>query len=951
MFELIKDFFGRVFRSRLILLLAVMVVLTVLIIQRLFTLQIVNGQSYQENYTLKIEKERVLDSTRGNIFDRNGNLLAYNELAYTVRIEDNGSYESTKEKNKKLNDELSEIIKVLYQNGDQIQNDFGIQMVNGQFRFASEGNAKLRFLADVYGKSSIDKLTVSERESTPDDVIAYLAGDKKYQLSSEEYDPATLYRIIVLRYAMSQNSYQKYILTDIATAVSDETLAYISENAYRLQGVTVETSTIRKYVDSEYFSHIIGYTGKIDATEYETYSAGNDQYALTDTVGKAGIEQVMDSALKGEKGYERLYVDNLGKVVETVETVEPKAGNDLYLSIDKDLTEAVYDLLEQEIAGIVYSKIANLKEYNASNGSSASDILIPIYDVYYALINNNVLNIDHFSAPDASENEQRIEAAFLEKKQSALTMIQTQLLMEDPLSFNLLDEELKDYMNYIVTMLVENNILLSDEIDRTDTVYLAWRAREISLQEYLRHAIEKNWIDITQFELNEKYSDSSEIYDNLVAYIIDTLDHDRAFAKKVYKYVINQDMIGGRSLCLALYDQGVLLTTDPDYQPLVSEQMSSFDFLRKKIKNLELTPAQLALDPCSGSCVITNPQTGELLALVTYPGYDNNRLANNLDSAYYQLLQDDKSLPLYDHATQEETAPGSTFKMVTATAGLTEGVITVDEKIQDKGVYENVANGPTCWIYGSYHMTHGFIDVSEAIRDSCNYFFYEVGYRLANGYLSFSDALGIRKLTKYAEEYGLGDKTGIEIPESAPHIATEYPVTASIGQSDNNYATVHLARYITALANRGTVYDLTLLQKLTSPDGEEIEAYKPKVKNEMTDIADSTWSAIQRGNAMVVETQSCFDDFPIAVAGKTGTAQQIVTRPNHALFVCYAPYDGTGSTIPKLAVATRIAYGYSSSNAVEVTSKILKYYFGFATEDELLSGQAEDITTNNRVTD
>ncbi len=951
MFELIKDFFGRLFRSRLILLLIIMVILTIVILQRLFKLQIVNGESYQENYTLKIEKERVLDSTRGNIYDRDGNLLAYNELAYTVRIEDNGSYESTREKNRKLNEELAEIIRVLYKNGDQIQNDFGIQMTNGKYRFASEGNARLRFLADVYGKSSIDKLTVTERESTPDDVIAYLAGDKKYQLSTDLYTPAELYRIVVLRYAMSQNSYQKYILTDVATDVSDETLAYISENEYHLQGVTVETSTVRKYVDSEYFSHIIGYTGKIDAEEYETYSRENDQYSLTDTVGKAGIEQVMDSALKGEKGYERLYVDNLGKVVETIETVEPKAGNDLYLSISKDLTEAVYDLLEQEIAGIVYSKVVNLKEYNATSGSSASDILIPIYDVYYALINNNVLNIDHFSEPDASDNERRIEEAFLQKKQSALAMITAQLTAEDALPFNLLDDELKDYMTYIVTMLVENDILLSDQIDRTDSVFLAWRAREIPLQEYLRHAIEKNWIDITKFELNEKYSDSSEIYDNLVAYIIETLDHDRVFAKKVYKYVIHQDMVSGRTLCLALYDQEVLESSDPDYPPLLSEQTSAFDFLRKKIKNLELTPAQLALDPCSGSCVITNPQTGELLALVTYPGYDNNRLANNLDSSYYQLLQDDKSLPLYDHATQEETAPGSTFKMVTATAGLTEGVITTDEKIQDKGVYENVANGPTCWIYGSYHMTHGFINVSEAIRDSCNYYFYEVGYRLANGYNSFSDQLGIRKLTKYAKEYGLGDKTGIEIPESAPHIATEYPVTASIGQSDNNYATIHLARYVMALANRGTVYNLTLLQKLTSPDGQEITSYTPTVKNEMTDIASSTWSAIQQGNAMVIENQSHFKDFPIPVAGKTGTAQQIVTRPNHALFVCYAPYDGTGNTIPKIAVATRIAYGYSSSNAAEVSSKVLKYYFGLSTEDELLSGQAEEITTNNRVTD
>ena len=150
---------------------------------------------------------------------------------------------------------------------------------------------------------------------------------------------------------MSENSYQKYIATTIATDVSDETVAYVSENATSLQGMAISEDTVRKYVDSEYFSHIIGYTGKISEDEYNSLSASSDNYTKTDVVGKSGIEQVMDLQLQGTKGYETVYVDNLGKVVETTDTTNPSAGNDVYLSIDKNLQEAVYDLLEQEIGG------------------------------------------------------------------------------------------------------------------------------------------------------------------------------------------------------------------------------------------------------------------------------------------------------------------------------------------------------------------------------------------------------------------------------------------------------------------------------------------------------------------------------------------------------------------------------------------------------------------------
>ena len=184
--------------------------------------------------------------------------------------------------------------------------------------------------------------------------MEYLCSQKYgYNLSADDYGQKDLYRIMVIRYAMSENSYQKYIATKIASNVSKEVVAYINENMADLQGMSVAEDTIRKYVDSEYFSHLIGYTGKISQEEYEKLSKEDESYALTDVVGKSGIEQVMDATLQGIKGSETVYVDNVGRVIETKERKEPSAGNHVYLSIDKKLQEAAYHLVEQEVAGIV----------------------------------------------------------------------------------------------------------------------------------------------------------------------------------------------------------------------------------------------------------------------------------------------------------------------------------------------------------------------------------------------------------------------------------------------------------------------------------------------------------------------------------------------------------------------------------------------------------------------
>lgn len=949
-YDSVKDFLKSFFKSRLLVLSLVIILMGGVLLHRLFTLQIVEGQSYQDNYTLRIRKERVLNGTRGEILDCNGKVLAYNELTYKVTLEDNGTYAKSSERNEALNSIIARVLGVLEENGDSFVNDFNIRLKkNGSYAFTVDGTRLMRFRADIYGEKRIEDLgwdkdlKYNTAEATEEQIIAYLC-EEKYGLAQADYSPEMKYKIMVIRYALAQNAYQKYISTTIATGVSEKTMAYIKENKADLQGVDIEKDYIRKYDDSVYFASMIGYTGKISTEEYEELSEKNDSYSLTDVIGKSGIEQVMDEQLQGTKGSETVFVDVMGKELETTDHKEPSAGNNIYLSIDAGLQKAVYHLLEQELAGILYNKIINVKEFVNTTGD-ASDIKIPIYDVYFALINNGIIDTSHFTNKKASPAERNVQAVYDSHFDTVIARIKEQCASGMPEAYQAAPEEYQTYYSYIISMLQDRSVLLDEKIDKTDEAYLNWTKEEsISLKEYLEHCIHAGWIDYNVFQTEEEYSDSSEIYRDLVDYITKQLKDDDGFQKKIYQYLIKQDMISGTQLCLILYDQKVIKNDDEKRAQLENGTTSAFTFLKEKVQNIEITPAQLALDPCTASCVITDVRTGELKALVSYPGYDNNLLANTVDAEYFAKLQSDLSKPLYNRATQERTAPGSTFKMVTATAGLTEGVITPSTKINTLGKFELVDNEPKCWTYPS---RHGWIDVTNAIRVSCNYFFYQVGYDLSLVGNTYSDPTGIRKITDYAKQFGLGDTTGVEIPENKPEIAKQFPVMAAIGQSNHNYATVQLARYVTAVANKGTVYDYTLLKKMTDHNGKVIKTYEPKVKNKMDNIDDSTWKAIQNGNRLVVANTKEFRNFPIVAAGKTGTAQQVPTRGNHALFVGYAPFKS-----PEISIATRIAYGYTSHNAADVSAQILKYYFKLEEKDKLITGKARNVADSaNGITD
>lgn len=958
MVKRIKDSLAKLSVKRTTVLVMFFAFLFFLLVHRLFELQIIQGNEYAENFSVRITKQRTLKSTRGNIYDRNGNLLAYNELSYSVTLEDNGSYNTTREKQLTLNGVAYKVLQILNENGDEPDKNFHIIIdENGNYAFDISGTSLDRFKADIFGEPKIEDMEEWQATATAEEIIDHLSSsesgcyaivNKDRPYSEEELAqyglPSSLSKedilsIVRIRYALSTNSFQKYLAVTIATDVSDETVASIMENKDTLQGIDIAEDTKRVYTEGIYFSSIIGYTGKASTEELESLKEQSNKYNNNSVVGKAGIEQYMEIYLQGTDGSENVYVDNLGKVLQIDEDsiIQPQAGNDVYLTIDKDLQIAAYKLLEQKIAGIVVSNIVQAKDFDKTVIQDAKEIRIPIYDVYFSMINNNVIDINHFRDENASATERDLYARFLEKQEKVFEAIREELTGSSPVTYENLSTEMQEYLKYIVSdyLMTKTGILSSDAIDASDATYQSWsKEGTISLQEFLTYAVSQNWIDISKIELEGEYLDSKEVYNALADYLSEYLANDKSFSKLLYKYMLHDDMISGTQICIILYDQGVLSTDDGDYEGLISGQTSAYDFMIRKLSNLEITPAQLALDPCSGSLVATDPNTGEILACVSYPGYDNNRLANQMDTSYWNQLVADQAEPLYNKATQQRTAPGSTFKIVTAVAGIMENmsITQPEDGVVCSGVFDLVNPPINCW----HRAGHGWLDLEHAIKDSCNVYFSQVAYNMGlNANEVFSESTALQKLSVYAQSFDLDKNSGIEITEATPQISDDSAVRSAFGQGTHAYTTSQLARYCSTIANSGTSYNISLLDKVTDSEGNVLEDYTPTVESTL-DISQENWNRIHSGMRMVVENNAAFMDFSFPVAGKTGTAQQVKTRPDHGLFIGFAPYES-----PEIAVAVRIAFGYSSGNAASVARDFFSYSFEVEDEETLLTGMAK----------
>lgn len=376
----------------------------------------------------------------------------------------------------------------------------------------------------------------------------------------------------------------------------------------------------------------------------------------------------------------------------------------------------------------------------------------------------------------------------------------------------------------------------------------------------------------------------------------------------------------------------VILTIDSELQKYTE------DSLARTIKSISANGTKNKGADCdAGAAVVIDVKTGELLTCASYPTYDMSRF----DEIYSELLKDDAN-PLWNRAVSGTYSPGSTFKPLSAIAALQSGNLTVDEIITDEGIYKYYGDyQPACWIWTDYHLTHGPINVSQAIENSCNYFFYEVGKRM-----------GIETLDEYAKKFGLGLKTGVELSEEVSgHMASpEYKkevvssvtdqswfggdtLQAAIGQSYSLFTPIQLANYAATIANDGVRHKVNLIKSIrSSVDGSVVKEFEPQVE-ETIDMSDEVLNAVKNGMRKVTDEGSASDifaDYKIAVGGKTGTAQ-LGNGSNNAVFIAYAPFDD-----PQIAVAVVLEHGVAGTNAGYVVRDIFDKYF----EKEIASANA-----------
>lgn len=375
----------------------------------------------------------------------------------------------------------------------------------------------------------------------------------------------------------------------------------------------------------------------------------------------------------------------------------------------------------------------------------------------------------------------------------------------------------------------------------------------------------------------------------------------------------------------------VVLTLDlPLQQSAEQALLDAIMYVREQSVNEEGDGANAAC----GALAAIDVNTGEILALASCPTYDPARFYED-----YEILNSDNTLPMFNRAIGGAYEPGSTFKMATALAALAEGVITPTDTIEDEGIYRYYDDyQPACWIYRGTGETHGAVNVSEALKHSCNYFFYDVGRRTT-----------IEKMNTYAHLLGLGEATGIELteeenigklasPEQSEKDGEKWvpgdTLQYAIGQSKNLFTPLQLANYLATIVNGGTRYKTHIVKAVRdSETGQLLQETKPTVLSEI-DIEPGNLQAILEGMRDVVElgtASTVFENFEVPVGGKTGTAE-VPGRADNAIFVGFAPYDN-----PTIAVCAVIEEGVHGANAARAVRDVLETYFSHEVEEDAVA--------------
>lgn len=418
-------------------------------------------------------------------------------------------------------------------------------------------------------------------------------------------------------------------------------------------------------------------------------------------------------------------------------------------------------------------------------------------------------------------------------------------------------------------------------------------------------------------ELLDEYLEKGYGYDAVVGLFGAELAFEEELKGKDGVRVIQEDEYGN-VLSSYVKEQAVpgldiYLTIDIDLQAHAEKALeeSIRELVEKALESGEENTGEKA---DSGALTVIDPNSGQVLALASYPSYD----LSTYNRDYAQLVQDERN-PLFDRSLFGNYQPGSTFKIATSVAALCSGTVTTETTVFDTGKYTYYDDyQPSCW----YKWGHGEVNTASALGHSCNYYFFDVGRRT-----------GITTLNKYCTALGLGQHTGIELEESkgtlaGPENAAENGVIwvpgdtlqASIGQSANATTPLQLSSYISTVINGGTRYKATVLYKTATYSGENEKFNQTEILNEV-DIPEEYVSAIRLGMKYSKEWTSATKRYKFDIGSKTGTAQTTATS-NNAVFVAFAPYEK-----PEIVISCVIENGFSGSNASPATFSVISHYF------------------------
>ncbi len=809
------------------------------LLSKLYTLQIIQGEYLTNQVLGTISKPINLDAPRGSIYDKFGRPLAVNESSFTVNIDPSISVSN-------LDEVILNTMNILEANNEIIVDEFPISKEE-PFTFLFNNSPSLERTWKNDMNLSKNNLGLDLDDITAD--IAFKLLRESFSID-DDLSNEDARKILLVRTELYKTRYSQFLPLTLSYDISEKTIADIEENSQDFLNIYIDVEAKRNYPAGESFSHILGYIRGISTDELTSLKdAGFDNYSATDLIGKDGIEKAFESTLKGTDGTSYYEVDNLGrKISENKDLAEPSiAGKDVFLTLDANLNQVVYDAIEVTLKDTIINRLSG-KNYAGPNYTAK--------DIYVSMIKANTLNI------------------------------------KDILNSNNIE-------NHIYSQILRDYIISQDE---------------------------------------EALNDTTE-------------------ATAILASGVSNDLVSLTNVVLALIEQGVI-TADEQYRAQITSGVtSSTSVLMDKLNSLEITPQMTGMlqAPASASVIVTDIETGSVLSSVSYPSYDNNEFVNNFNNEYYNKLNSDPTSPMLNRTFTEPRAPGSTFKMIVALAALETNLITTSTTIYDKDVFTD-AGYPyaQCWIHGS----HGNVDVCKSLEVSCNYFYYDVSYRM-----------GIETMNYYMKMFGLDERSGVEIYElydaaalqnypsriSSPEYK-EYIVTArnpdvaiydvrwspgdtirtAIGQAYNNYTAANLVKYTATLANGGYSYSLHFLDKITSSEGDVLEKYTPILESKL-DLQPQNLQAIHDGMYAVTSGTSgtlrnAFRDFPVKVAAKSGTAQESSLYNNHNVFTGFAPYDD-----PQVAITVFIPYGDDTySPAPKITRIILEEYLSLNREPEKL---------------